>query len=354
MYKLENIKEVHLEMTEVCQAACPMCPRVNYKGILNPNLKLSELTLDDCKKIFPPEFVKQLRNIFMCGTFGDAAAAKDTLNVFRYFRECSKTIWLTMFTNGGLRNKEWWEELASILGENGDVIFSVDGLRDTNHIYRQNVIWNNVENNMRTFIGAGGRARWDFLVFEHNEHQIDEAKRFSEELGFKKITFKKSARFSPSLDYTRQNVEVVNRKGERILINKPSENYQNSAEKDLNVVKEKYKTVENYNKTVPIKCKAVQSSSIYISAEGLFLPCCWWHGPMYSNNENEKKTEIWKLIESIGGKEKLDARQGLDKIFNSGILDIIKNSWEINAAGRLNVCSETCGIDYDPRAVERL
>ena len=34
------------------------------------------------------------------------------------------------------------------------VIFSVDGLRDTNHLYRQGVNWDNVERNMQAFINA--------------------------------------------------------------------------------------------------------------------------------------------------------------------------------------------------------
>ena len=68
-------------------------------------------------------------------------------------------------------------------GRMGTVIFSVDGLSDTNHLYRQNVVWDNVERNMRVSFAAGGRARWDFIVFGHNEHQVDEAQRTSRELG---------------------------------------------------------------------------------------------------------------------------------------------------------------------------
>ena len=41
--------------------------------------------------------------------------------------------------------------LAQVLGRMGAVIFSVDGLSDTNHLYRQGVVWDNVERNMRAF-----------------------------------------------------------------------------------------------------------------------------------------------------------------------------------------------------------
>ena len=48
---------------------------------------------------------------------------------------------------------------------------------------------------MKSFIEAGGRARWDFLVFDFNEHQVDEARKLSEEWGFEKFIVKKSSRF---------------------------------------------------------------------------------------------------------------------------------------------------------------
>ena len=49
-------------------------------------------------------------------------------------------------------------------GRMGAVIFSVDGSADTNPIYRQNVVWDNVERSMRSFINAGGRAPGLFSV----------------------------------------------------------------------------------------------------------------------------------------------------------------------------------------------
>ena len=355
MYKLEDIREIHLEMTEVCQAACPMCPRADYSGKINPKLSMSELTLEDCKNIFPPAFIKQLNNMFMCGTFGDPAAAKDTLAVFRYFREHNANMRLSLITNGGLRNAAWWTELASIIGTKGSAVFSVDGLRDTNHIYRQNVNWDIVEANMRTYIGAGGKARWDYLIFEHNQHQVEEARAMSIAMGFETICFKKSARFAPHVESKKESINLTNRKGEEVTISKPEEKYQNAAEKAFNTVMEKYGNAENYHKMVPIKCKATNTSSIYVSAEGLLLPCCWWHGPMYTNSVvDRRREEIWKVIDSIGGKEKLSVKNGLEQVFNSGILQTIKDSWVPGAEGRLRVCSEACGVDYDPRGAERL
>lgn len=183
MYRYDNIKQVHLEITQRCQAACPMCDRNENGGVDNRHITNAELSIDDCKKIFSPDFIRQLDAMYMCGNLGDPIVARDTLEVFKYFREHNPTMWLSMNTNAGAKTVEWWEELAKVINNKGAVIFSVDGLHDTNHLYRQNVVWDNVERNMRAFINTGGRARWDFLIFKHNEHQVAEAEALSKEWG---------------------------------------------------------------------------------------------------------------------------------------------------------------------------
>ena len=353
MYKLENIRNVHLEMTELCQAACPMCPRRKHTGEINPHLTMAELSLEDCKKIFPVDFVKNLKYLNMCGTFGDPAAAKDTLAVMHYLRDNNKWMWLEIHTNGGLRNKEWWIELAQIIGDRGAVVFSVDGLKDTNYIYRQNVVWENVEENMHTYIGAGGNAQWEFLVFDHNQHQVEVAKQLSIDWGFSKFITKKSARFSLRLEKNLQTHSVINPKGKQVSIHKPTEEFQNPAERQIDNVFKKYGTVENYYKTVPIACKAVKDNIIYITAEGLFLPCCWLHFPLYMPGEKDHRAHpLWRLIDQVGGKEKLDARNGLQSVFDSGILELIEKAWNAGE-GRLKICAETCGVDFDPAGSEK-
>ena len=66
MYDISDIRTIHLEITQKCQAACPMCDRNQNGGALNPHINLNELTLDDCKNIFKPSFIKQLKkNVYV-------------------------------------------------------------------------------------------------------------------------------------------------------------------------------------------------------------------------------------------------------------------------------------------------
>jgi len=62
--------------------------------------------------------------------------------------------------------------------------FGIDGLEDTNHIYRRGVKWERLQNNFREYIKAGGNAGWQFIVFPWNVHQIEEARQRSLDEGF--------------------------------------------------------------------------------------------------------------------------------------------------------------------------
>ena len=351
MYNYEDIRTIHLEVTQNCQAACPMCDRnMSGKGI-NPHINLDELTLEDCQKIFKPQFIQQLDTMYMCGNLGDPIIAKDTLEIFKYFRQENPNIWLSMNTNAGARDEMWWAKLAKTFGRMGAVIFSVDGLEDTNHLYRQGANWKAVERSMDAFIKAGGRARWDFLVFEHNQHQVEEAEQLSKQKGFERFVAKKTGRFISSQSIKKEQHQAISKKGkETTILKKPVEKYQNKAIGKYDKLIEKYGSIDSYYDKAQINCKVKKENSLYITAEGLALPCCWTAGRMYKWWHKDPKVEqIWDFIPD---KYLLDARNGLDKVFETGIFDNIQNSWSKSSCdnGKLKVCSMKCGVEFDPFA----
>ena len=349
MYNYNDIKTIHLEVTQNCQAACPMCDRnMNGEGI-NPHINLDELSYEDCTNIFPQSFIKQLDTMYMCGNLGDPIVARDTLEIFEYFRWANPNMWLSMNTNGGAKPIEWWQKLAKVFDRKGAVIFSVDGLEDTNHLYRQNVVWKNVERNMRAFIDAGGRARWDFLIFEHNQHQVEEAENLAKEWGCEKFMKKKTGRFITQDSKKKESHQAVSKKGKVTKeLKKPDSKYQNKALVQQNDVIKKYNTMDTYYDNAYIDCKVKKDNSIFITAEGLALPCCWTAGRMYKWWHKDPKVEqIWDFIPN---KSALDARNGLDKVFDTGIFDHIRDSWSKPSCkeGKLKVCAMKCGTEFDP------
>jgi MoaA/NifB/PqqE/SkfB family radical SAM enzyme len=57
MYSYSDITTVHLEMTEACNASCPMCARNLNGGEVSPLLHGAELGIADIERIFPVEFI---------------------------------------------------------------------------------------------------------------------------------------------------------------------------------------------------------------------------------------------------------------------------------------------------------
>ena len=381
LYKYADIKTIHLEVTDKCNASCPMCARNINGGEENPQLPNVELTLEDAKKIFEPAFIKQLDRVYMCGNFGDPIAAKDTLEIFRYLRENNPKINLSMMTNGSAKTPAWWKELAAVLGTRGYVTFSVDGLEDTNHLYRQNTVFKKIMQNAEAFIQAGGRARWDYIVFAHNEHQVEEAEALAKSMGFEKFQYKKSARFFSNVSgVTKEMHQATNRKGLGALLQMPTNpKYRNAALEELskiasdtkevkflpskvsdiegqlgrqtfNLNPDKKKPMEKVWDNAVVKCKVAEEKSLYISAEGIVQPCCWTANQMYVWYWQPESSQIWNLIREVG-KDNLNAKLNPlgDIVDGLYFQDLVPNSWNKPscAEGKLAVCAKTCGSKYD-------
>jgi hypothetical protein len=235
---LREIKVLHLEPTDVCQAACALCARetdADFNKKSQHHLDMYKIT-----KVFDVDRITQLNKMFMCGNYGDPAAGKYTLDIYREFRQLNKNIVLGMNTNGGLQNTVWWHELGRIFNQSQDYcVFSIDGLEDTNTTYRQGVDWHRLMHNVKAYIAAGGSAHWDMLVYRHNQHQVDECERLAKDMGFKWFRAKVSKRpFTERLQFPTNWKPIV-------------------------------------SNTIDVDCRALKDQSVYIDAKGNIGPCCW-------------------------------------------------------------------------------
>lgn len=228
MYKLDDILTLHVELTNNCQAACPMCDRTHRE------LTTRNITLDQFEEWFPKSFIRQLKLLIVCGNYGDAITSDHLLDIVKGVRKVNPEIKIELHTNASGRNAEWWKELAKF---NVEVVFAIDGLSDTHAIYRVNTDFNKIIKNASTFIQAGGYARWHMLVFEHNEHQIESAKLYSKQLGFKEFKVKYTSRF--------KNGEFENLKPASGPIMQRT------------------------------KCMAQNDKSVYVDVDGNLFPCCY-------------------------------------------------------------------------------
>jgi MoaA/NifB/PqqE/SkfB family radical SAM enzyme len=323
MIKYEEIKNIHLELTERCQAECPMCPRTG-----NPLVGKRELSLTDIEIIFPKEFIKQLVSITVCGNFGEPVLAKDFIEIIQYFKFTNKNLYIKVQSNAGARDEIFWKDLAYLIGDTGIVLFGIDGLEDTNHIYRKKVQWNKVMQSAQSFIGAGGKAQWDYLVFEHNEHQVDDARALAKKMRFYSFQLKITNRWDRIFDGL-----------------SPSKIYKSEK---LNLF-ESFIT-ENFYDSVAIDCKSIKYKSLYVSAEGLLFPCCYTASPIYAHN-NDKKDRKKIHIDLIGNKDNINIKlKSIKQIIEEKNLEKYVETWDKPSIkeGKLFTCSRSCNAKIDP------
>lgn len=355
MYNYHDIKTVHLEITSKCNASCPMCLRNVSGGKVNPQLPITELSLADIKKIFPVSFIEQLGRIYMCGNYGDPMVAKDTLSVFTFFKNTNSNLRLEMFSNGSGKTTDWWKDLAKVVDT---VHFSIDGLEDTNHIYRQNTNFKKIMENASAYILAGGKAIWDFIVFEHNEHQVEEAMALASKLGFYKFVVKKTGRFYSNQKSTVKTEQaVLDNKGNISYYLKSPKNkkYQNLSLQKEEALSKEHGSIHAYLNQTSIKCRVQQEQSLYISAEAFVFPCCWTANQLYPWYFKERSSQIWKIINTLPKKEQsISAKQtSIQKIIEGEFFQkLIPKTWQgtdINT-NKLRVCAKTCGQKFTPFA----
>jgi MoaA/NifB/PqqE/SkfB family radical SAM enzyme len=326
MYNLTDIRDVHLELTSKCQARCPMCPRRINGGKMNPLVTLDEIDLDTFKQWFPVDFIKQLNSLFMCGNLGDPIIASDCLEVFQYIRELNPSVHLSMHTNGSARKPSWWQELAKL---NIRVVFGLDGLADTHHLYRIDTDFNKIIENATAFIQAGGHAEWHMLVFKHNEHQIEDCRALAKELGFVKFQVKHTTRFQGN----GKQWDVLDENGKFEYAIHPTTTTQEFIVKIQESV-----DVKTFN----ISCKAKHSGGIYVSARGNVTPCCWLnveYRPWYYPSKLQYRLRVNDAPNLH--------KKTLSEIFDSGYFEKIEKQWP----SKLMECAKQCG-NFDRSGVQ--
>lgn len=288
---LQNgIEAVHFEPTNKCNAGCPMCSRTDNNLILSD---LREIKYTDFVKFFPVEIVQQLKKFKFCGNYGDPAVAKDLLLMHEYLFENNEDLEVVLSTNGGIRTEEFWYQLGKMYNRKNSshVQFHIDGLEDTNHIYRIGVKWEKLMRNAKSFIKSGGNAAWFFIPFFHNEHQVEQAEDLSKQMGFAEFVIKISARFD-SFD----KPFVFN--GGRLY--PPTADRFNIKDMQLNS---------------DLICVSEQRKEIYVDAWGRLFPCCWTASAY-------NKSPSWQTYNNDGiSLYKYDIRSILDSMLVNDWID---------------------------------
>ena len=333
MISFNDVRDVHLEISSLCNASCAWCPRTFWGYPYNDGYPETNLTLVQAKKIFDTDFLKQLNSIHINGNFGDLVMNPKSPEIVKYFFSVNPSLVVNVSTNGGARNKNFWQQLAQTPVT---VSFCIDGLEDTHHLYRQNTSWNTVIKNAKIFMESGGRAVWKMIRFDHNQHQIDQCRLMSQQMGF--VDFKlidDGRNTAPVFDRTGKLTHVLGKyTGERnfelLLHNKKNDQI---LLEDVTCDRKPANSVT---------CETKELKSIYIAANGDVSPCCWtgFYPRTYGHGQYHQAANA-QLIPLLAKNNALEhPLHECIEWFKS-----VENSWKISeySQGRLVICDDNCG-----------
>lgn len=332
MIACDDIRIVHVEASSRCNSQCPMCSRYTGHGFVQPDLIEGDLTPDIFYKLFTPEFASQLDHVYFSGVYGDPCLNKLLPEYVKYLinNGCKS---VSIDTNGGYRSEDWW---ASLAHSRVLINFALDGTdSEALEKYRIGVKYDKVYANLKAYAAAGGQAQWNFIVFKHNEHQVETAKQLAAELGVK-FRLKVTQKFHGKKDFK------VLVDGEPVFTLEPPE-------------QEKYRhgnigTVEHVPITMfkfdiknhlklnanKITCKSLERKEVYLTANGMLMPCC------YLGTYTHDSPGSWNLKENYN-LEDFDLNK-------KSVEEVLRKQYDISSkwsstieSGNLITCLRTCG-----------
>ena len=213
---------------------------------------------------------------------------------------------------------------------------------DEEHYQKDNVKldttdWNKLKQNYTAYNQAGGNSTWQFIVFEHNEHQLAEIESNYQAWGFNSIKIINSNRKNPQIKIDNSTKKKyiqhdINNKIKNTSINKKIPSF--SPKKD---------TI--FPKKDTIFCKALEKNSIikrslFITAHGFVTPCCWM------GTDRSLKEGASSFAQGMSPEiHSIYSQDSITDILNSQYFSQLQSAWHNRS---YITCNEKCSTAHNP------
>lgn len=380
------IRYIDFEISSICNAGCSVCPRRSFGHY--SEFKQIYWSIEDTKNTIDKKIVSNLLGLQFCGNFGDPMGNPDVSKIVKYFRENNEKLSIYIKTNGGIGSKEIYSEIADM---GAIVTFGIDGYKEKNELYRVNVQWDKLEENLNSFTSKCQPHQFEvqFIMWKETTDQIVKIIELIEKIGFGTLFLRKP--FTTGI-----KTEVFNMKSEsthflteikdgRLLQYLDTKWEFKSLKKlkkeiiDLNLVEPEielsnYKTYPKINNPLnPYRYSVIdenlnrnnacqtcfsknfkdpydllgESYNIFITHNKFIMPCCYIP-PNISNqisfstgNESYEQKEVLNKMAEIGFNKFNLKNKTLREVFNSGILhDFVYN--DLINKKEFKMCNNFC------------
>lgn len=312
-----KIKKIEIELSSLCNAKCPGCLRTMIEG----EFKAQNLEIDSWQKFFNDIDLKDVE-IKFCGVLGDPLMHPQLWEISKWFIE--KEAWISISTNAGLGSEGLWQQLGQLSQDTNRlyVTFSVDGLSDTNHLYRVNTDFETILKNMKTYASSGGKGNWFFIEFNHNLHQIEEVKRLSQKLGLSFHVRRATRNFEATWN---------------LAPNPTTKSSDHSHVEEFNKIR---KQAANFDPQ-SISCKYIHEGEFFIASNNTLWPCCFLWDEYY-----QKESSFQQILKSDQFPKDWNniRKHSFSEIIHSDFMKNLENLWNEGHPNFTKRCYKSCSL----------
>jgi len=300
-----NERTLNIDAGPKCTLQCSACTRTRFRAN-NEKIPGKDLTPEQFKKI-----IKYFKKVSFCGTFSDPIFNVHFIEILKICRD--ENIFTEVHSAASHKPEKWWQE-AFLANINANWIFGIDGLPKDSHKYRVNQDGEFLFDMMLLNKYLGSKPEWQYIVFDYNKDDIEEAK---------KIAKRHKLKFMLILSNRPVAKEIKN---EDIDIE----------DKDGTLGWKTPDKEDNNNKnTLKPKCLLTNRDLSY-SVTGHILPCCWVNVAW----EDESIKKLFK------DKLHIDNNKSIEDILDSDewkeFMSKLENSPDKDIP---SVCKRYCSID---------
>lgn len=325
-----------VELTTRCNSRCVGCSRYSEYYYDNPYF---DPKVDLKKEIFfkALQSTDHIEFVLFCGNYGDPLLHPEIFEILEFIRKERGDLRILVHSNASFGSADFWKKMATYFQAPGSYIkFSIDGLSESHAKFRRGTNWEQVLNNAKIFMAAGGRAVWKMIEFDHNRHEIEEARKLSEEMGFRKFDLRKNN--YPGLD--QPILEEVDWRKAPASVTQSARTQQELERWSQSEVSAK--------KFEHIECHSLKKKNIFLDSFGQVWPCCWIGGLPHRPEHELRQWFIQKISDRYGAGFNSLATKNLQEILNhSWFASELEQSWSKSPTSEINpmlsTCAKTCG-----------
>ena len=180
---MARFPKINLDITHRCTLQCQRCNRAIFaaRGQRVPG---EDMTTDNFKKIL--NFFEEIQ---FCGQISDPIFHPKFID----FLKLCKDKKVTVHTAASHKKEEWYKK-AFEANTNAYWTFGIDGLPKDSHKYRINQDGEHLFKMACMASKIVKRVKWQYLIFNYNENNIDEAKKLAKDNNLI-LELQKSSRF---------------------------------------------------------------------------------------------------------------------------------------------------------------